>query len=431
MNLNLSEFADRRNRLKELVGSGAVIFASAPLVPHHKDVEHNFRQDSDLFYFTGFPEPESVAVIVPQHPEHQFILFVRPKDPEKETWTGYRVGIEEAKTAFGADAVYPIGELDQHLPKYLENADYIYYSFGHNEEINQKVIQHYRRLIASYPRRGTGPMGIKDSSFVTTPLRLIKNDYEIAQIEKAIEITVAAHRHAQAIARPGMYEYELQAAIEADFRKAGAMGFAYPSIVASGSNACILHYVDNNRQMMAGDLVLIDAGCCFNYYNADITRTFPLEGSFTPEQQAIYDIVKAAQTKAIEAVRPQNTINDVHEAALKTIVAGLLDLGLIQGSMEEMLEKQTYKPFFMHRTSHWLGVDVHDCGFYKTQGEWTALQPGMVITVEPGIYISPKIIPAAGQPPIPDRWHGIGVRIEDDVLVTPQGHRVLTDQLAK
>ncbi len=427
----LSEFAQRRSRLMELVGTGAVIFASAPLVPHHKDVEHNFRQDSDLYYFTGFPEPESVAVIAPHHSEHQFILFVRPKDQEKETWTGYRVGVEDAKTKYGADAVYPIGELDEHLSKYLEGADLIYYSFGHNEEINQKVIHHYRKLIASYPRRGSGPMGIKDSSFVTTSLRLIKNEYEITEIEKAIKISVEAHRHAQAIARPGMYEYELQAVLEADFRKEGAMGFAYPSIVASGANGCILHYMENNRQMVAGDLVLIDAGCCFNYYNADITRTFPLEGSFSPEQGAIYDIVKTAQAKAIEAVSPQSTINDVHEAALKTIVKGLLDLGLIQGSMDEMLEKQTYKPFFMHRTSHWLGIDVHDCGFYKTQGEWTTLQPGMVITVEPGIYISPQITPAEGQPPIPDRWHGIGIRIEDDVLVTPTGNRVLTAELPK
>jgi len=429
--MSLAEFAQRRSRLMEAVGTGAVIFASAPLVPHHKDVEHSFRQDSDLYYFTGFPEPESVAVIVPHHPEHRFVLFVRPKDAEKETWTGYRVGVEDAKTRYGADAVYAIGELDEQLPKYLEKADVIYYSFGHNETINQKVLHHYRRLVASYYRRGTGPTGIQDSSFITAPLRMRKSEYELAQMAKAIEISIQAHRHVQSIARPGMYEYELQATLEGDFRKAGAMGFAYPSIVASGANSCILHYMENNRQMAAGDLVLIDAGCCFNYYNADITRTFPLDGAFTAEQQAVYNIVKAAQAKAIGATKPQNTINDVHEAALDVIITGLLDLGLIVGSRDEIKEKQAHKPFFMHRTSHWLGLDVHDSGFLKTKGEWTVLEPGMVITVEPGIYISPTIVPVEGQPEVPDRWRGIGVRIEDDVLVTATGHQVLTADLPK
>lgn len=315
------ELTDRRDRLMEMVGSGAIIFASAPIVPHHKDVEHNYRQDSELYYFTGFPEPETVAVIVPRHEEHRFILFVRPKDPERETWSGRRIGVEDAKTIYGADATYPIGELDQHLPKYLEKADVIYYHFGHNENINQKVLEHYRRLVSSYSKRGTGPVAIHDSSFITTPLRQIKSGYELTQMTKAMAISAHAHAHVRSIARPGMYEYELQALLEADFRKSGAMGFAYPSIVASGANSCILHYVENNRQIQPGDLVLIDAGCCFNYYNADITRTFPVDGTFTPEQQAIYDIVQTAQTNAIAAVKPQNTINDVHQAALETIVA--------------------------------------------------------------------------------------------------------------
>ncbi|MCA1903626.1 MAG: aminopeptidase P N-terminal domain-containing protein [Cyanobacteria bacterium KgW148] len=420
------ELTDRRDRLMEMVGSGAIIFASAPIVPHHKDVEHNYRQDSELYYFTGFPEPETVAVIVPRHEEHRFILFVRPKDPERETWSGRRIGVEDAKTIYGADATYPIGELDQHLPKYLEKADVIYYHFGHNENINQKVLEHYRRLVSSYSKRGTGPVAIHDSSFITTPLRQIKSDYELTQMTKAMAISAHAHAHVRSIARPGMYEYELQALLEADFRKSGAMGFAYPSIVASGANSCILHYVENNRQIQPGDLVLIDAGCCFNYYNADITRTFPVDGTFTPEQQAIYDIVQTAQTNAIAAVKPQNTINDVHQAALETIVAGLLDLGLLQGDPAEIIETEAYKPFFMHRTSHWLGLDVHDSGFYKTKGEWTTLQPHMVITVEPGIYISPDLKPQENQPEVPDRWKGIGIRIEDDVLVTNTGKQILT-----
>ncbi|MFN3361593.1 MAG: aminopeptidase P N-terminal domain-containing protein [Pseudanabaenaceae cyanobacterium] len=427
----LQECAQRRQKLMAKVGTGVMILASAPLSYHHKDVEHKYRQEADLYYFTGFPEPETVAVIAPQHPEHRFVLFVRPKDKEKETWSGYRVGVEAAKTLYGADAVYPIGELDEHLPKYLEGADTIYYSFGQNEKVNQQVLQHYRQLLATYGKRGTGPKQIADSRFLTTPLRQYKSDYELAQIRQAVAIAVQAHQHVRAIARPGMYEYELEAILEGDFRKGGAMGCAYPSIVASGANSCILHYVENNRQMQPGDVVLIDAGCCYNYYNSDITRTFPLEGKFTSEQQAIYDIVLTAQRQAIAQVRPGKTINDVHQAAVHTIVAGLLDLGLLAGSPEEIIEKELYKPFFMHRTSHWLGIDVHDSGFYKQEGEWAVLQAGMVITVEPGIYISPTIEPGEGQPPVADHWRGIGIRIEDDVLVTEGGHEVLTAGLSK
>ncbi|MCS6960131.1 MAG: aminopeptidase P N-terminal domain-containing protein [Pseudanabaenaceae cyanobacterium SKYGB_i_bin29] len=422
----LQECAQRRAQLMAKLGSGAMILASAPLSYHHKDVEHKYRQDGDLYYFTGFPEPETVAVIAPQHPEHRFVLFVRPKDKDKETWSGHRVGVENAKTLYGADAVYPIGELDDHLPKYLETADTIYYTFGQNENINQKVLHHYRQLLSTYSRRGKGPKQLADSRFLTTPLRQCKSDYELAQIRQAVAIAVQAHQHGRAVAQPGMYEYELEALLEADFRKAGAMGSAYPTIVASGANSCILHYTDNSRQMQAGDLVLIDAGCCFNYYNSDITRTFPLEGRFTPEQQAVYDIVLTAQKQAIAQVQPGNTINAVHQAAVTTIVEGLLDLGLLTGSQEEIIAQELYKPFFMHRTSHWLGIDVHDSGFYKQEGEWTTLTPGMVITVEPGIYISPTI-----ELPVPDHWRGIGIRIEDDVLVTDTGQEVLTAALEK
>ncbi len=432
MGIEQREYRQRREQLMEKIGNGTAIFRSAPTAVMHNDVEYVYRQDSDFFYLTGFNEPEAVAVLAPHHEEHRFVLFVQPKDPEKETWTGYRVGIEGAKEQFGADEVYPIAELDQKLPQYLAKADRIYYHLGRDRAFNETILAHWQRLMATYPKRGTGPIAIEDTSPVLHPMRQVKSAAELEMMRKATAISAAAHNRAREFAQPGRYEYEVQAEIEHTFRLHGGIGPAYPSIVASGANACILHYIENNRQMQDNELLLIDAGCSYGYYNGDISRTFPLNGKFSPEQKAIYEIVLEAQLKAIEAVQPGKPYNEFHDVAVQVLVQGLMDLGLLAGDFEELIKEEKYKPFYMHRTGHWLGLDVHDAGVYKHGEEvWQRLQPAHVLTVEPGIYISPDIKPAEGQPEIPQRWRGIGIRIEDDVLVTANGHEVLTAAVPK
>jgi Xaa-Pro aminopeptidase len=425
------EYQQRRQTLMDKIGAGTAIFRSAPMAVMHNDVEYNFRQDSDFFYLTGFDEPQAVAVLAPHHEEHRFVLFVQPKDPEKETWTGYRVGVDAAKERYGADAVYPITELDEHLPKYLEKADRLYYRLGRDQGFNQTILTHWQRLLATYSKRGTGPVAIEDASFILNPLRMVKSAKELEYMRKAIAISVEAHNRGRELATPGRYEYEIQSEMEYIFRRTGGE-VAYPSIVASGSNACILHYTTNNRQMQDGELLLIDAGCSYNYYNADITRTFPVGKQFTGEQRTLYELVLEAQLQAIAEIQPDKPYNCFHDAAVKVITAGLVELGLLKGEVDKLIEEEKYKPFFMHRTGHWLGLDVHDAGFYKiTAEDWQSLQPGQVVTIEPGIYIGPDIQLAEDQPPVPERWRGIGIRIEDDVLVTPAGHEVLTTGVPK
>jgi Xaa-Pro aminopeptidase len=427
------EFAQRRQQLMEKIGAGVGIFCSAPSATHHRDVEHLYRQDSDFYYLTGFVEPDAVAVLAPNHQEHKFILFVRPRDREKETWSGYRVGIEGAQEKYGADIAYPINELDEKLGQYLEQADPLYYSFGRDRDFNQKILHHYQTLLSTYHKRGTGPTAIADASLLVAPMRLRKSADEMELLRKAIAISVDAHNLAFQSACPGMYEYEIQAQIENHFRRNGALGPAYPSIVATGKNSCILHYVENNQQLQADDLLLIDAGCSYEYYNADITRTFPVSGKFTSAQKTIYELVLEAQLAAIAQVKPGNQYNAMHDAAVKVITEGLVELGLLTGSLEELIKDEKYKPFFMHRTGHWLGIDVHDAGVYKFGENWQNLDVDMVLTIEPGIYIAPDATPAEGQPEIPDMWKGIGIRIEDDVRVAnnTEGHEVLTRGVPK
>ncbi|MBD1907864.1 aminopeptidase P N-terminal domain-containing protein [Funiculus sociatus GB2-A5] len=427
-----AEYRDRRQQLMAKIGNGTGIFRSAPVAVMHNDVEYAFRQDSDFFYLTGFNEPEAVAVLAPHHAEHKFILFVQPKEREKEVWTGYRVGVDAAKELYGADEAYPIAELDEKLPQYLEKADRIYYHLGRDRAFNDTIIKHWQRLMAGYPKRGTGPIAIEDTNPVLHAMRLVKSPAELELLRRAADISVEAHNHAREFAQPGCYEYEIQAEIEHIFRKRGGMGPAYPSIVASGANACVLHYIENNRQMQDNDLLLIDAGCCYQYYNGDITRTFPVGGKFTAEQKILYEIVLEAQLQAIAQVQPGNPYNLFHDTAVRVLVEGLMDLGLLAGDIEEIIKEEKYKPFYMHRTGHWLGLDVHDAGVYKHGEEvWQSLQPGHVLTVEPGLYIGLDVQPVEGQPAIDDRWRGIGIRIEDDVLVTESGHEVLTQAVPK
>lgn len=425
-----TEYQQRREQFMAKIGAGIAIFRSAPAAVMHNDVEYAYRQDSDFFYLTGFNEPAAVAVLAPYHEEHKFILFVQPKDLEKETWTGYRAGVEGAKEAYGADEAYSIEELDEKLPQYLEKADRIYYHLGRDRAFNETVLRHWQRLMATYPKRGAGPVAIEDAHIILHSMRLIKSPAELDLMRKAAAISVEAHNHALEFAKPGRYEYEIQAEIEYIFQKHGGTP-AYPSIVASGPNACVLHYIENTRQLQDHDLLLIDAGCAYGYYNADITRTFPVNRQFTSEQKIIYDLVLDAQLQAINQVKPGNPYSKIHETAVRVLVEGLINLGLLVGDIEEIIKEEKYKPFYMHRTGHWLGLDVHDAGIYQHGENPLILQPNQVLTVEPGLYISPYIKPVEGQPEIEERWRGIGVRIEDDVLVTSEGCEVLTAGVPK
>jgi Xaa-Pro aminopeptidase len=432
MEIKLTEYGQRRERLMNKIGTGTAIFRSSRTVVMHNDVEHIFRQDSDFFYLTGFNEPEAVAVLAPHHEEHHFVLFVQPKDPQQETWTGYRCGVEKAKEFYGADEAYPINELHSKLPQYIKKADRIYYHFGPDTNFNDMILSHWQRLIAAYSKRGTGPIAIEDPNHILHPMRQVKSLTELEMLRTAIGISVIAHNRAREFVQVGHYEYEIQAEIEHTFRLHGAMGPAYPSIVASGANTCVLHYIKNCRQIQENELLLIDAGCSYGYYNGDITRTFPVSRKFTGEQKAIYELVLEAQLKSIESVIPGKPYNEFHDKAVCILVQGLIDLGLLKGDLEEIIKEEKYKPFYMHKTGHWLGLDVHDVGIYKQGGgTWQLLESGHLLTVEPGIYISPNIKPTEGQPEIPERWHGIGIRIEDDVLVTKTGHEVLTAGVPK
>jgi Xaa-Pro aminopeptidase len=421
-----TEYCQRREQLMARIGNGTAIFPSAPTAVMHNDVEYVYRQDSDFFYLTGFNEAQAVAVLAPHHEEHRFILFVQPKDREKEVWSGYRCGVDAAKEIYGADEAYPIAELDEKLPQYLEQADRIYYHLGRDRNFNDTILKHYQSLLHTYPKRGTGPIAIEDTSTILHSLRLHKSKTELDLMRQAADIAVEAHNHALQITAPGRYEYEIQAEIEHIFRLRGGMGPAYPSIVAAGTNACVLHYIENNCQMQENELLLIDAGCAYGYYNSDITRTFPIGGKFTPEQKALYEIVLEAQKQATQQVQPGNPFTAPHNTAVRILTEGLVELGLLKGEIDKLIEEEKYKPFYMHRTSHWLGLDIHDVGVYQYGQNPQLLQPGQVLTIEPGLYIVPDTKPAEDQPDIDPRWVGIGIRIEDDVLVTADGHEVLT-----
>ncbi|NMG05495.1 Xaa-Pro aminopeptidase [Brasilonema sp. UFV-L1] len=427
-----AEYRQRREQLMSKIGNGTAIFRSAPTAVMHNDVEYAFRQDSDFYYLTGFNEPQAVAVLAPSHSEHRFVLFVQPKDREQEVWSGYRCGVEAAKQMYGADEAYPITELDEKLSQYLEKADRIYYHLGRDRTFNDTILNHWQHLMRTYPKRGTGPIAIEDTGPILHSMRLMKSQAELELMRKAAEIAVEAHNHAMKFTQPGRYEYEVQAEIEYIFRLRGALGPAYPSIVASGVNSCILHYIENDRQMQDKELLLIDAGCAYGYYNSDITRTFPVGGKFTPEQKTVYEIVLEAQKQAIAQVQPGNPYKQIHDTAVRVLTEGLVELGILKGEIDKLIEEEKYKPYYMHRTGHWLGLDVHDVGVYQHGDEKPQiLQPGQVLTVEPGLYIVPDTKLAEDQPETDSRWVGIGIRIEDDVLVTTTGHEVLTAGVPK
>ncbi|UJP05329.1 MAG: aminopeptidase P N-terminal domain-containing protein [Nitrosomonas sp.] len=411
----------RRHLLADKIESGIAVVPTAPERLRNRDTHYPYRFDSYFYYLTGFHEPEAVVVIAPatgQSPARH-LLFCREKNKEREIWDGFRYGPEAAKEAFGFDEAYPIDRLDDVLINLLTNQSAVHTLFGQDAAWDQRVIGWINRVREQSRTGAVAPDKIHDCRVWLDEMRLIKSTEELQIMQRAADISVQAHQRAMQTVRPGMREYEIEAELLYTFYRHGAQAPAYTSIVAGGANACVLHYVQNNAELKSGDLLLIDAGCEVNGYAADITRTFPVNGKFNAAQRDVYQLVLAAQAAAIEQVTPGKCWNDPHQAALQTLAQGFIDLGLCQGSIDGVLESGDYKRFYMHRTGHWLGMDVHDAGEYKLNGSWRPLQPGMVLTVEPGCYISPA-------DDIPEHFWNIGIRIEDDTLVTPTGHELLT-----
>lgn len=421
----MSAYASRRDELLKRLGQGVAVLPSAPVAIRNNDVEHEYRQDSDLYYLTGFDEPESVLVLSTEHPEHRFVLFVRPRDPEREVWDGPRAGVEGAIARYGADAAFHIDELAEKLPDYLQGHERLLYKLGANTRFDARIHAAIGRARGRGRTGSTWPTEIVDPATIVHEMRLRKSKGELELMRNAAAITKEAHIAAMRASKPGLFEYEVEAVYREIFRKRGAERAAYAPIVGSGPNATILHYHSNNRCMEDGELLLVDAGCEYGYYASDVTRTWPVNGKFTEPQREIYEIVLEAEQASIEKVRPGATLDEIHQVSVDVIVDGLLRLGLLQGEREKIIDEQLYKPFYMHRTSHWLGMDVHDVGFYFRDGKPRPLAEGMVLTVEPGIYISQS------NESVPERYRGIGVRIEDDIVVTKDGHENLTGDIPR
>ena len=418
--MNPKDFAKRRKQLMRMIGDdGVAIMPAAPVRFRNRDAEYPYRQESDFYYLTGFPEPEAVAVMLPGRKPAEYVLFCRERDPAMEVWIGSRAGQEGACEIYGADDSFPIGDIDDILPGMIEGRERVYYTVGVDPDFDQRVFSWVNR-IRKFGRSGSrAPEEYVSLEHLVHDMRLFKSKSEIKTMRRAMEISMDAHRRAMEVCRPGMYEYEIEAEFLHHFRRHQSVP-AYSSIVGGGGNGCVLHYVDNRDELRDGDLLLIDAGAENDLYAADITRTFPVNGRFNPAQKAIYELVLAAQAAAIAKVQPGRHWNEPHIAAVETLTAGLLELGLLKGKLGQLIRDEAYRKFYMHRTGHWLGMDVHDVGDYKVGGEWRELEPGMVLTVEPGLYIP------AGSKGVAKKWWDIGVRIEDDVLVTPTGHDVMT-----
>ena len=418
-----SIYAQRRAQLAARMQSGVAIVPGAPERTRNRDAHYPYRFDSYFYYLTGFREPEAVLVVMAGEPAKS-LLFCRDKNPEREVWDGFRHGPAAAREAFGFDDAHSITKLDELVPELLSNQAALFTHLGADSAWDARVVG-WVNEVRNRARSGvTAPREIEDVHVLLDEMRLIKSAEELATMRLAAEISTGAHRRAMQSTRPGRSEYEIEAELLYEFRRHGAQAPAYTPIVAAGANACVLHYVENAAALTDGDLLLIDAGCELDGYASDITRTFPVNGKFSGPQKDVYEMVLAAQAAALAEVRPGNTWDQPHEAAVRVLAQGLVDLGLLSGGVEQAIETEAYKKFYMHRTGHWLGLDVHDAGDYKLNGQWRALQPGMVLTVEPGCYIR------AGDG-VPERFANIGVRIEDDVLVTDDGHEVLTTAAPK
>ncbi|MEO1001815.1 MAG: aminopeptidase P N-terminal domain-containing protein [Cyanobacteria bacterium J06638_7] len=423
-----SIYAQRRQQFLERLGGVAAVIPAAPLVSHHADCDYPFRQNSDFWYLTGFDEPNAVALLLPHRPAgERFVLFVQPREASAEVWTGFRWGTEGAVDQFGADLAHPLDELPQRLAAYLDGAEGIAFRIGRHPKVEPLVLSAWARQLDRAPRSGAAALALVAPCPLLHELRLRKQPDELERMREACRISAEAHERARQIARPGLSERQVQAVIEQHFLEQGARGPAYSSIVAGGDNACVLHYTANDGLLRDGDLLLIDAGCSLgDYYNGDITRTFPVNGSFSGEQRQLYELVLAAQEAAVAAVAPGQTAEAVHDTAVRVLVEGLVELHLLCGEVDGLIERGAYRHLYMHRTGHWLGLDVHDVGAYRLGEHTQQLEPGMVLTVEPGLYVSDRLPVPQDQPAIDARWKGIGIRIEDDVAVTDQGHELLS-----
>ncbi len=426
MKIAKTEFARRRKALMaQMEPNSIAIVPAAPERIRSRDTDYHYRQDSDFLYLSGFEEPESVLVLIPGREHGEFVLFVRERNREREIWDGYRAGPEGACSDFDADDAFPIEDIDDILPGLLEGKQRVYYAMGKDADFDKRVMGWVNSIRAKVRSGATPPGEFLDLSHFLHDMRLFKSPAELRVMKEAAEISARAHVRAMKAAKAGVMEYQLEAEIIHEFHMSGARFPAYNSIVGGGKNGCILHYIENAAALKQGDLVLIDAGCELDYYAADITRTFPVSGKFSPEQKALYEICLNAQLAAIAVAKPGNHWNDPHETTVKVITQGLVDIGLLQGEVAELIEREAYKEFYMHRAGHWLGMDVHDVGDYKVGGEWRVLEPGMVMTVEPGIYVAPD------NERVAKKWRGIGIRIEDDVVITKEGNDVLTAGVPK
>lgn len=424
--ITAQEFTRRRRDLMATMSKNSIaILTAAPAQVRSRDTYFPYRQDSNFFYLTGFPEPEAVLVLIPKRPQGQFVLFCRERDRSREIWDGRRAGPEGARELYGADDAFPIDDIDEILPGLLEGRDRVYYALGRNRTFDTRLLDWIDGIRARARSGAVPPDEFVDLDHLVHEARLFKTATELKVMRKAGAISARAHCRAMRAARPDLYEYQLQAEIEHTFASEGARHPAYGSIVGGGANACVLHYVENSAPLQDGDLVLIDAGCELEHYAADITRTFPVSGKFSAPQQALYEVVLAAQLAAIDVARAGNHWDEPHRVTVKIITQGLVDLGLLRGDVDDLIARNAYTDFYMHRAGHWLGMDVHDVGDYKVDNEWRLLEPGMVMTVEPGIYVAPDNRKVA------KKWRGIGIRIEDDVVITRKGPEILTAGVPK
>ncbi|MGI9271647.1 MAG: aminopeptidase P N-terminal domain-containing protein [Woeseiaceae bacterium] len=422
--MNDREFARRRKQLMRMVGhDGIAILPAAPIRMRSRDVEYRYRQDSDFYYLTGFAEPDAVVVLAPGRESGEYIVFCRERNPDKELWDGRRAGPDGAISDFAADDAFPIDDIDDILPGIMESCSRVYYTMGLYAEFDTRIADWVNSLRSREIRGVHTPQEFVALDHLLHDMRLYKSRAEITAMRKSAKVAVRAHTRAMQAVRPGLFEYEIEAEFADEFRRNDAW-MSYSPIVGGGANTCTLHYVENRDPLVDGDLLLIDAGCELDYYASDVTRTIPVSGKFSPEQRAVYEIVLEAQLAAIEKTRKENHWNEPHDAAVKVITRGLKKIGLLEGTLSRLIKDGAYREYFMHRTGHWLGMDVHDVGDYKVGDEWRLLESGMVTTVEPGIYI-----PASRK--VPAKWRNIGVRIEDDVAVTSNGPDVLSKGLAK
>ncbi len=426
--MSVTQYARRRRRLLEAIGPEAVaILPAAPERVRNRDVHYPYRQDSDFAYLTGFPEPEALLVLAPGREDGEFVLLCRPRDQGKEQWEGLRVGLEGAREDYGADQAFAIDAMDEELPKLLQDRERIYYPLATDPELDLRVMA-WVQVVRAMARAGVrAPTELVTLDRPLHELRLIKSGSELKTMRQAARISAEAHRQVMRVCRPGAWESELESRFLRACADGGGRYQAYPPIVGGGSNACVLHYVDNSHRLADGDLVLVDAGCELDGYASDITRTFPVNGRFSPPQRELYELVLAAQRAAIKKAVPGNRWDDPHRAAVRTLTKGMVGFGILSGGRKvvpKLIEEEKYKPYFMHRTGHWLGMDVHDVGAYKTDGDWRLLEPGMVLTVEPGLYFR-------DQKEVPKHFRNIGIRIEDDVAITKQGNELLSANAPK